>query len=262
MSEEDLSELRNQIDELDQKLINLLSQRFETVDEILEIKKEMGEDIRDRGREQEVIEKARDLAREKGLDPLFVEDFLRLIISRSAGMEQEKVAEYGMWDQIKKDFAGNPAQLKVARVLYKYGFRVNEEEEVVCGGIRIPAVQVAQEAGVDRRAVNSTAETILENEDLREIFANLRPIPYLKGAARQLDLGVIEILSTDPTQSGVISEVTDVISGHGLTVRQSVADDPYFAAQPKLTIITDEAVSGEVIEELRELPSVESVIVY
>ncbi|KXB06521.1 amino acid-binding protein [candidate division MSBL1 archaeon SCGC-AAA382F02] len=167
-----------------------------------------------------------------------------------------------MWSQIKKAFSGNPAQLKVARVFYKFGFRIEESGDVVCGDIRIPAVQIAKEAGVDRRAVDSTVETIFENEDLKEIFSNLRPVPYLKGVARQLGLGVIDILSTDPTQSGIISEVTNVISKHGLTVRQAVADDPYFAVQPKLTVITNELVSGEVIEELRELPSVESVIVY
>jgi len=47
-----------------------------------------------------------------------------------------------------------------------------------------------------------------------------------------------------------------------LSVRQSITDDPYFTAQPKLTIITNEVIPGELIEDLRELPSVESVIVY
>ncbi|KXA99298.1 amino acid-binding protein [candidate division MSBL1 archaeon SCGC-AAA259O05] len=167
-----------------------------------------------------------------------------------------------MWKHISEAFSGNPAQLKVARVLYKYGLRVGENGDVVCNGIRVPAVQIAKEAGVDRRAVNSTSETILENEDLKELFANLRPIPYLKAVAQHLNLGVIEILPPDAAREGIISEVTGVISKHGLSIRQSVAEDPFFTAQPKLTIIVDEPVSGEVIEELRELKSVDSVIVY
>ncbi|KXA93280.1 amino acid-binding protein [candidate division MSBL1 archaeon SCGC-AAA259E17] len=167
-----------------------------------------------------------------------------------------------MWKHISEAFSGNPAQLKVARVLYKYGLRVGENGDVVCNGIRVPAVQIAKEAGVDRRAVNSTSETILENEDLKELFANLRPIPYLKAVAQHLNLGVIEILPPDAAREGIISEVTGVISKNGLSIRQSVAEDPFFTAQPKLTIIVDEPVSGEVIEELRELKSVDSVIVY
>jgi len=45
-------------------------------------------------------------------------------------------------------------------------------------------------------------------------------------------------------------------------IGDSTTDDPYFAPQPKLTIITDKPVKGNVIEALRKLPSVRSVIVY
>lgn len=262
MKNKNLKDLREEIDRVDLELIDVLSQRLEIADEIVELKRGAGKKIRDRDREQEIVEKARDLAKEKGLDPEFVEDVIRIVISRTAGAEMEKAGKPTMWGQIKKGFMGSPAQIEVARILYKYGLGVRENEDVVCGDIRVPAVQIAEEAGVDRRAVHSTAETILKNEDLREIFANLRPIPYLKAVAQQLNLGVIEILPTDATQTGIISEVTQVISNHDVSIRQSIADDPFFTAQPKLTIITGEPVSGAVIEGLRELSSVESVVVY
>lgn len=262
MSDKKLGDLREEIDQVDQKLIDILAQRLEIADQILKIKEETGKKIRDKKRELEVIERVRKLAREKDIDPEFIEDIIRIAISQTARVERVKAGEPGMWSQIQKAFVGNPAQLKVARVLYKFGLRVNEDGDVTCGNIRVPSVQIAREAGVDRRAVDSTAQNIFENEKLREIFSNLKPIPYLKAVAQQINLGVIEILPTDATQTGIISEVTDVISKHGLSIRQSIADDPYFTAQPKLTIITGEPVSGKVIEELRELPSVESVIVY
>lgn len=262
MSDEELKEFRKEIDEIDDKLIELLSERIDIAKNILELKEEMGRGVRDKKREQEIFEKIREKAREEGLDPEFAEDVIRLTISRTAGAEQELSGEADMWAKIREFFEGHPAQLKVARILYKYGLRVKKEGDVVCGGIRIPAVQIAGEAGVDRRAVDATAETIFENEELREIFANLRPVPYLKSVARQLGLGLVEIIPPDATQSGIISEVTEIISKHGLSVRQSITDDPYFTAQPKLTIITNEVIGGEVIEELRDLSSVESVIVY
>lgn len=262
MSGKDLDELREKIDEADRELIDLLARRIDIAGEILDYKEKVGKGVRDREREQEVIEKVRRLAKERGLDPEFIEDVMRIVISRTAGTELEKAGGPSMWSKVQNVFSGNPAQLKVARVLYKYGLRVSEDGDVVCGDIRIPAVQIAGEAGVDRRAVDSTAQTIFENEELREIFANLRPIPYLKAVAQQMNLGVIEILPPDATQTGIISDVTRVLSKHGMSIRQSIADDPYFAAQPKLTVITGEPVPGEVIEELRELSTVESVIVY
>ena len=262
MSNENLESLRDEIDSVDRRMIDLLSERLEIVDKILDYKEEQGMEIRDKSREQDIIEKLRTMAKEKGLDPELAEDIMRLIISRSAGFEEEEAGKPSMWGRIKEIFSSNPAQLKVARILYKYGLSVNENEDVVCGDIRVPAVQIAKEADVDRRAISSTARTILENEELREIFANLRPIPYLKSVAQQAGLGVIEILPTDASQQGIISEVTNVISNHGLSIRQSIAEDPFFTAQAKLTIITEELISGDVIEELRDLPSVESVIVY
>ena len=262
MSDDELEVLRKKINEIDERIVDLLSERLEIAHDILDVKKERGKGIVDKEREQAVMEKARRLAKEKGVDPEFIEDVMRLTISRTVGEERERAGKPGMWKQVQDSFEGHPAQLKVARVLYKYGFRVQENGDIVCGDIRIPSVQIAKEADVDRRAVDATAKTILENEDLREIFSNLRPIPFLKGVARQLGLGIVEIIPEDAKQSGIIREVTEVVSKHGVSVRQSIADDPYFTAQPKLTIITDEPVSGEVIEELRDLSSVRSLIVY
>ena len=75
-------------------------------------------------------------------------------------------------------------------------------------------------------------------------------------------MGVIEILPKDAAKHGIISEVTGAISRFGISIRQAVADDPHFIVQPKLTLITDKPVRGKVIEALRKLPSVQSVIVY
>ncbi|KXB02195.1 hypothetical protein AKJ43_02245 [candidate division MSBL1 archaeon SCGC-AAA261D19] len=152
--------------------------------------------------------------------------------------------------------------MKVAEVLLKYGLRITQDGDVKCGDIRVPAVQIAEEAGVDRRAVDSTAETVLASDELRGIFSSLRPVPYLKGVAQQLNLGVIEILPTDAKKPGIISDVSGVISEFNVSIRQSLTDDPYFVGQPKLTVITSEPLSGDIIEALRDLPSVESVIVY
>ena len=262
MSEKKLRDLRREIDRINEQLIDLLAKRLKIGGELAKLKKKMGREIRDEARERAIIDSARKLARERGLDPSFVEGLMRLVIAQTAGVERERVGAVGMWAKVQNVFEDYPAQLSVARILFKYGLRVREDGEIACGDIRIPAVQIAQEAGVDRRVVDATARTILKREELRSIFANLEPIAYLKGVGQQLGLGVIEILPKDAAKPGIISEVTGVLAKFRISIRQAVADDPYFVPQPKLTIITDEPVKGGVIEALRKLPSVQSVIVY
>ena len=258
----ELRELRREIDGIDERLIALLAQRLKLADELAALKRKLKLEIRDEARERAIIDSARERARQIGLDPTFVEGLMRLVIAHMAGAEIERVGGAGMWAQVQRALGDYPAQLDVAKVLFKYGLRVREDGEIACGEIRVPAKQVAKEAGVDRRAVDATAKTILADETLRGIFMNLEPLAYLKGVAQTLGLGLIEILPTDATKPGIIHEVTEVISKFKVSIRQAVADDPYFVTQPKLTIITDKPIKGKVIDALRKLPSIQSVIVY
>jgi len=262
LSERRLEVLRRHVDELDERLLELLAERLKLASELAEVKKKLGLPVRDEERERKVMEAVRKRARRLGLDPEFAESVLRLTVAQAVGRELERVGAVGMWARVQKAFAGHPARLSVASLLFKYGLRVREDGEIACGEIRIPAVQIAKEAGVDRRVVDATAKTILASEELSKIFSNLQPLAYLKNVARGLGLGVIEILPTDATKPGILSEVSGALARGGISIRQAVADDPYFTPSPKLTIITDEPVWGEVIEALRKLPGVQSVVVY
>jgi predicted regulator of amino acid metabolism with ACT domain/chorismate mutase len=242
-----LQSLRREVDRIDEQLIALVAERFKLGKEIVVLKKKLGKGIRDEARERNVIDLARARAKKSGIDPVFAEDLMRLLIAQMAGAQLERVGGVKMWAQVQKAFDGHPAQLSVARVFFGYGLRVRDNGEIACGDIRIPAVQIAKEAGVDRRAVDATARVILDKKELRNIF---------------IGLGVIEIIPRDAAKTGIISDVTRVVSKFGIRIRQAVADDPYFVAQPKLTIITDEPVGGKIIDALRKLPSVQSVIIY
>jgi predicted regulator of amino acid metabolism with ACT domain/chorismate mutase len=257
-----LQEIRQEINRIDEQIISLLAQRLKLADDLVSLKRKMRLEIRDEAREREIITHARALAREHKIDPEIAEDIMRLIMARMAGEERERLGAAGIWATVKKAFKSHPAQLSVARVLFKYGLRVREDGEIACGDIRVPEIQIANEVGVDRRVVAATAKRILKDEKLRKIFKNLEPLAYLKGMASEIGLGVIEIIPEDATKPGIIKDVTGVISKFGISIRQAVADDPQFVPQPKLTIITDEPVKGTVIDELRKLPSVRSIIIY
>lgn len=256
-----MEDLRKKIDRCDERILELVSERLAAGRKIAAIKKKMGIKLRDEQRERSIIQGCRKKASVLGIDQDFAESLVRLIISKTVGYEKEKLGMVGMWSVVQDAFKDYPAQLQVARVLFRYGLRV-DNGEVFLGNMKVPAVQIAREAGVDRRVVDATAKRISGDELLMKIFGKLEPVSYLKGVAQELGLGLIEIMAKDPAKPGVISEVTGVLSKFKANIRQAICDDPYFVSTPKLTIITDEPLSGEAINALRSLPSVESVIVY
>ncbi|MBN2109837.1 MAG: amino acid-binding protein [Methanosarcinaceae archaeon] len=167
-----------------------------------------------------------------------------------------------MWSILLKKFEKHPAQQKVLRLLFERGFQVSDEGKVTSGQIEIAHTQLAKEAGVDRRVVDSTTEAILSDELLRKIFQNVMSIPFLRDVAPLLGLGVIIITPDDAVHKGIISEVSTLIAQHNISIRQAVSDDPFFTDEPRLTIITDSKVPGSIVEELLALESVKGVSIY
>ena len=167
-----------------------------------------------------------------------------------------------MWSEILTKFEKYPAQEKVAKVLLDHGFQVDENGLVISGIIKIPHRQIAKEAKVDWRAVDQTTQTILKDNLLRNFFSNLKSFVFLRDVAPLLGLGVVIITPLDASRGGIIEEVSQAIAGCGIRIRQAVSDDPYFIDDPKLTIICDTKVPGDLIDILLKLQSVKSVTIY
>lgn len=167
-----------------------------------------------------------------------------------------------MWSIIQEKFRNHPAQEKVIRLLLERGFQINEKGRVVSGKIEIAHTQIAHEIGVDRRVVDSTCEVILKDERLMQIFRNVRTIPFLRDVAPQLGLGVIVITPDNAARRGLLGSVATAVAEHGISIRQAVSDDPFLTEYPKLTIITDGKVTGELVNTLTGTKGVHSVTVY
>jgi predicted regulator of amino acid metabolism with ACT domain len=166
-----------------------------------------------------------------------------------------------MWSEIIGKFKGMPSQEKVVRLLLERGFQVDEQGHVVSGKIEIPHTQIAKEVGVDRRVVDATTEMILKDDILKRVFLNIHSIASFRDVAPFLGLGVI-IIGVDNAQNvGIISDVTSVISRFNLSIRQAVTDDPFFTDEPRMTVITNDVIPGELVSELRKLKSVKSVTI-
>ncbi|QLG60765.1 amino acid-binding protein [Halorarum salinum] len=164
-----------------------------------------------------------------------------------------------MFDEIMGKFEGSPGQQAVIRLLLERGFSVNDEGRVVSGGIEIPDTGIAREAEVDRRVVDATTTAILEDEELRRIFRNITAIPSLMDLAPVLDLTVLTVEVGDPDASGIVADITAILADADISLRQVLSDDPEFADDAKLYVITDQEIPGDLLVEIRDLPYVRSV---
>ncbi|MXV60908.1 amino acid-binding protein [Natronorubrum sp. JWXQ-INN-674] len=164
-----------------------------------------------------------------------------------------------MFDEIMEKFEGSPSQQAVIRLLLERGFSVNDDGRVVSGGIEIPNTGIAREIGVDRRVVDSTTDVILEDPELRRIFQNISQVPSLMDLAPVLDLTVLTITPDDAEQKGIVSGVTGTLADHDISIRQTISEDPEFTDEPRLYLITDEDLSGDVFTAIRDLEYVRKI---
>jgi predicted regulator of amino acid metabolism with ACT domain len=167
-----------------------------------------------------------------------------------------------MWNTIKKQLEGHPERLKVARVLVENGLSA-KDGKIYLNQIEIPPVRIARVAGVDRRTVNETLNDIKAKRELRTIFEEIRPAGHsLREIAKHLNLGVVEITPVDARILGILANSAMVLTKGGLGIRQAIVDDPELSPDPKLTLIVDKKIPGELISKLLKINGVAKVSVY
>ncbi len=64
---------RDQIDDIDDQIVKLLSERMDLVKELGQIKQSSGTEVQDKTRETEIRTRLKELAEKEGLDPKFVD---------------------------------------------------------------------------------------------------------------------------------------------------------------------------------------------
>ena len=166
-----------------------------------------------------------------------------------------------MWKVISDYFSSYPSQAKVARVILQTGMSVRSGR-VYSGKVSISDTALARAAGVDRRVVRSTVETISADEQLSSFFAHLLPTANFKDVASTMGWSAIEILADDAHQTGILSEVASIISEAGISIRQAIVDDPETTESPKIFIITESTVPPEMLPRLRLAKGVKSLTIY
>lgn len=167
-----------------------------------------------------------------------------------------------MWESVKHKFEKYPARMSVAGKMVDLGLRVGKDHKIYCGNLKISDLALAKAANVDRKAIKSTIDFILDDDDLANIFENILPAgTLLKNIAKSLGLGVLEIEVGDEN-IGILAAASDLISKEGISIRQAYASDIQLEETPKLTIITEETISGDLIKDFLKIKGVVRVSFY
>lgn len=86
---QNITDVRNEIDNIDNAIISLLGERFKYVKEVVKYKEKTVNCIEANDRKKAVIEKRREWAKERGLDPDVVEDIYLKLIQYFIGEEKK-----------------------------------------------------------------------------------------------------------------------------------------------------------------------------
>lgn len=167
-----------------------------------------------------------------------------------------------MWEKVNEKFKKYPARIRVAEKMIELGLSLSDDGKIYCGNLKISDKALATAADVDRRAIKSTIDVIKEDEDLYNLFSNIIPAgTLLKNIAKNLDLGVIEI-EVGSESEGILARTTSLITEKGIGIRQAYAEDTELQQTPLLTIITEEPVKGDLINEFLKIEGITRVSIY
>ncbi|MFO0041829.1 MAG: prephenate dehydrogenase/arogenate dehydrogenase family protein [Pseudomonadota bacterium] len=131
----DLKALRDQLDAVDARFIELAAERQRVVGEIGRFKRSQGRQVRDFAREREVLERAAGNARAAGLDPALGQELLRQLIEASlAAQEAERVRAEGEGSGKSALVSGGGGRMGqwFARFLDSQGFAVAVADPAGC----------------------------------------------------------------------------------------------------------------------------------
>lgn len=167
-----------------------------------------------------------------------------------------------MWEKIKTLLDRFPAQRTVAVEMLKRGFSVSEKGGIYCGGVEVSPSKFARAIGVDRRAITAAEKTILGNPELKKIFLKFKPTLDLSEVAIENGLGVVELKGTEASKApGVLLRITKEIADLNISIRQVIADDTGIFSEPKIVIITDQKLPGDLLTKLKSVPGISEVVI-
>ena len=87
----ELDDIRHKIDDVDRRLVALLAERAQLVEDVVHYKRAHHMAVVDRGREDRMLARIADVAKDAGLDPRVAQQVLRTIIDGFTLLEVEEL---------------------------------------------------------------------------------------------------------------------------------------------------------------------------
>ncbi len=164
-----------------------------------------------------------------------------------------------MWPSVRKQFQRQIARPDVVRKMIECGMRMSKDLKLYVGDVEQDYSSVARAVGVDRRVVKQTLEQIRGDRYLYSIFSKTTPLgASLVNVVSELGYSAI-VIESNPRSPGVMAAVAEILSRHGMVVRQALADDPDMVQDAKMTLVVEGQLTGQAIEELNGLKLVKSL---
>ena len=164
-----------------------------------------------------------------------------------------------MWRNIKEQFSRQAVRPDIVRKMIQCGIRVSDDMKIYVDDVEVGYTAVARAVDVDRRVVKQTVDQIRKSRYLYSLFSSIRPLgASLVSLVSQLGYSAI-VIEADPKSPGVMAAVAEILSRHGVIVRQALADDPDMVQDAKMTLVVEGQLTGQAIEELNGLTVIKSL---
>jgi predicted regulator of amino acid metabolism with ACT domain len=139
------------------------------------------------------------------------------------------------------------------------GMRISADDKILVADVEVDYTAIANAVGADRRVVKETVKQIRTDPYLFSIFSKTRPLgTSMLELVAQLGYTAI-VIEADPKSPGIMASVAEILSRHGMVVRQALADDPEMVPEAKMTLVIAGPLTGQAMEELNGLKSVVSI---
>lgn len=169
---ENLEKIRKLLDQTDRDIIEALAKRQKLVRAVSELKIDDTRNIRDEKREEELLKRITELAREVGLDRYFAEQIFQDIIHHSVRFQRNSLVDYHN-NEIEQDSVSVAYQGTDGAFSHQAAFRHFEEryDEISCIGFDTfkQAARAVEDGKVDYAILpieNTTAGSINQTYDI------------------------------------------------------------------------------------------------
>ena len=205
-----LDSIRKKLDEIDRNILKALAQRQDLVKEVSELKLKNEKGIRDLEREEQLLNRIRDLAHEVGLDRYFAEHLFREIITNSVRFQTHSLVDHqnerSNGDAIRVSYQGTDGAYSQQAAIRHFSERYAKVDAIGFDTFQ-QAAQALMDEKVDYAILpieNTTAGSINDsydivgNENVHIVGEEILKVVHCLMAVEQVDVTKIRRILSHP----------------------------------------------------------------